>query len=87
VVSPLVRLASGPAPSVINAVHHSTAKLASYGGAIVFGLACLTAALILAVRWRRRPVAATVLAGPVLSGPAPGDSAVTGGSGSRRRPR
>jgi hypothetical protein len=64
VLSPSARLASGPAPGVINAVHHSTAKLAGYGGAIVFGLACLIAALVLGLRWPRRPVTTIALAGP-----------------------
>jgi hypothetical protein len=52
VASPSARLASGPAPGVIVAVHHSTARLAGYGGAAGFGLLCLIVALVLALRWR-----------------------------------
>jgi hypothetical protein len=58
VLSPSARLASGPAPGFINAVHYSAAKLAAFGGAIAFGLICLVLAAVLASRWRRRPAAA-----------------------------
>jgi Subtilase family len=58
VVDPSARLVSGPAPGVIDAVHHSTAKLAAFGGTIAFGLICLILAAVLAWRWRR-PAAAT----------------------------
>jgi hypothetical protein len=52
VASPSARLASGPAPWIIDAVHHSTVKLAAFGAAIVVGLACLL--LIAALDRRRR---------------------------------
>ena len=64
VVSPSARLVSGPAPGVIDAVHHSTAKLAAFGGAIAFGLICLILAAVLVRRWRR----------PVAAAPAPAAS-------------
>jgi Subtilase family len=64
--SPSARLASGPPPGVINAVRHSTAKLAGFGGAVVIGLACLIAALVLGLR--RRPAAAAGPVGPVPFG-------------------
>lgn len=54
VASPSARLAAGPAPGVIDAVHHSAAKLAGMGGAIAFGLVCLVLAALLARRWRRQ---------------------------------
>jgi hypothetical protein len=54
VASPSARLAAGPAPGVIVAVHHSAAKLAGMGGAIAFGLVCLVLAALLARRWRRQ---------------------------------
>lgn len=69
-VSPSVRLASGPVPGVIDAVRHSTSRLAGFGGAIVVGLACLIAALVLALRWRRRPTATAGPVGMVPFGPA-----------------
>ncbi len=53
VASPSARLASGPAPGTIEAVHHSTVKLAGFGAAIVVGLACLLLAVLLARRGRR----------------------------------
>jgi hypothetical protein len=58
VASPSERLAAGPAPGVIEAVHRSTAELAAFGAAIAAGLACLAVAAVLAWRWRRRPAAA-----------------------------
>jgi uncharacterized protein affecting Mg2+/Co2+ transport len=58
VVSPSARLFSGPAPGVIDAVHHSGAKLAAFGGAVAFGLICLILAAVLAWRWRRPAAAA-----------------------------
>jgi hypothetical protein len=63
VFNPSARLASGPPPGVVVAVHHSTAKLGGYGGALAVGLACLIAALLLGLRWRR-PARAVALAGP-----------------------
>jgi hypothetical protein len=76
-VAPSARLASGPVPGVINAVQHSTSKLAGFGGAVIVGLACLIAVLVLALRWRRRPAAAFGPTGPVPFGqvmavPSPG---------------
>ncbi len=59
VASPSARLAVGPAPGIIYAVHHSTAKLAGFAGAVAFGIACLVLAALLARRWRRRPAGAT----------------------------
>jgi len=53
VASPSARLASGPAPGVIDAVHHSPVKLAGFGAAIVVGLACLLLVVPLARRGRR----------------------------------
>ncbi len=58
VASPAARLGSGPAPGVIDAVHHSAAKLAGFGGSIVAGLACLILAMLLRRRGRRRTGAA-----------------------------
>jgi uncharacterized protein affecting Mg2+/Co2+ transport len=58
VASPSARLASGPAPGIIDAVHHSGAKLATFGGAIAFGIICLILAAVLARRWRRPAAAA-----------------------------
>ncbi len=54
VASPSGRLASGSAPGVIDAVHHSAAKLAAFGAAILAGLVCLVLAALLARRWRRQ---------------------------------
>jgi len=65
VASPLARFGSGPAPGVINAVHHSTAKLATYGGAVAFGLICLILAAVLARRWRRPAAGAPAPAAPL----------------------
>jgi hypothetical protein len=53
VASPSARLAAGPAPGIIDAVHHSSVKLAGFGAAIVVGLACLLLAVLLARRGRR----------------------------------
>jgi hypothetical protein len=83
VVSPSARLASGRPPGVIDAVHHATAKLDGYGGAAGFGLACLIAALVLALFWRRRPAVAVAAPGPGPLGPPgpawPGQVPVAGG--------
>ena len=65
VVSPSARLVSGPAPGVIDAVHHPRAKLAAFGGAIAFGLICLILAAVLAWRWRRPVAAARAPAAPL----------------------
>ena len=54
VASPSARLASGPAPGTIEAVHHSTVKLAGFGAAIVVGLACLLLLAVLLARRGRR---------------------------------
>jgi Subtilase family len=54
VASPSARLAAGPAPGVIDAVHHSVIKLAAFGAAILAGLVCLVLAALLARRWRRQ---------------------------------
>jgi len=54
VASPSARLASGPVPGVIDAVHQSTVKLAELGGVIAFGLVCLVLAALLGRRWRRQ---------------------------------
>jgi hypothetical protein len=62
VVSPSARLASGPAPGIIYAVHHSKAKLAAFGGGIAFGIICLIVAAVLAWRWRRPAAAAPATA-------------------------
>jgi hypothetical protein len=59
VASPSARLAVEPAPGIINAVHHSTAKLAGFAVAIAFGIACLVLVALLARRWRRRPAGAS----------------------------
>jgi uncharacterized protein affecting Mg2+/Co2+ transport len=65
VMSPSARLVSGPTPGVIDAVHHSRAKLAAFGGAIAFGLICLILAAVLAWRWRRPAAAAPAPAAPL----------------------
>jgi hypothetical protein len=49
------RFAPGPAPGVIDAVHHSTTKLALAGAAMVAGLLLLVIAAVLALRWRSHP--------------------------------
>lgn len=48
------RLATGPVPGTIKAVHHSAAKLIGYSAAIVVGVLLLLAALLLLVRGRSR---------------------------------
>ena len=53
VASPSALFGQGPAPGVIDAVHHSVAKLAGLGGAIALGMACLVLAALLG-RWSRR---------------------------------
>lgn len=53
-VAPSVRLASGPAPGAIAAVHHSAWKLAGYAAIMLAGLIVLLRARRLARRWRRR---------------------------------
>jgi Subtilase family len=49
------RFAPGPAPGVIDAVHHSTTKLTLAGAAMVAALLLLVIAAALALRWRSRP--------------------------------
>jgi hypothetical protein len=51
-LSPSARLGPGRAPGPIQAVHHATAKLATFGGAIVVGLICLIGAVLLLRRGR-----------------------------------
>ena len=46
----------GPPPGVIAAVHHPASKVAGFAGAMVAGLVLLVIALVLALRWRKRPV-------------------------------
>jgi hypothetical protein len=54
--SPSALLGPDPAPGVVDAVHHSLARLAGLGGAGAFGMACLVLAALLARRrGRRRP--------------------------------
>lgn len=47
-------LGTGPPPGVIDAVHHSTSKVAACFGAMAAGLVLLVIAAVLALRWRRR---------------------------------
>jgi Subtilase family len=54
VAAPGARLAAGPAPGVIDAVHHPVAKLAGYAAALAAGLILLVLAVLLPRRWRRR---------------------------------
>jgi hypothetical protein len=54
VVAPATRLASGSAPDVIQAVHHSVWKVAGYSAIILAGLIVLFRARRLRKRWRRR---------------------------------
>ncbi len=56
--APGARLAAGPGPGVIHAVHHSTRKLAGLTGVMAAGLILLCSAFLLFLRWRRRPPAA-----------------------------
>jgi Subtilase family len=49
------RLGPGPPPGIIDAVHHSTIKLALYGMAMAAGLLLLGMAGAAALRWRSRP--------------------------------
>ena len=58
VAAPGARLAAGPAPGVIHAVHHSTRKLAGLTGVMAAGLILLCSAFLLFLRGRRRPPAA-----------------------------
>ncbi|MBO0774317.1 MAG: S8 family serine peptidase, partial [Actinobacteria bacterium] len=53
VAGPADRLAAGPAPGVIRAVHHSVMRLAGDGGAIIAGALLLVTAVLLARRRRR----------------------------------
>jgi hypothetical protein len=64
VVSATARFGHGPTPAVINAVQHSTAKLAGYAGAIVIGLLVLLLALLLRRRWRRKAASETPFTTP-----------------------
>jgi hypothetical protein len=52
--SPSALLGPGPAAGVVDAVHHSLARLAGLGGAGAFGMACLVLAALLARRRKRR---------------------------------
>jgi len=54
VVAPSARLASGPAPGAIAAVHHSAWKLAGYAVLMLAGLIMMLRARQLRKRWRRR---------------------------------
>lgn len=45
----------GPAPGVIDAVHHPTSKVAGFGGAMVAGLLLIVIAAVLAFSRRRKP--------------------------------
>ena len=54
VVTPSARLASGPAPGVVAAVHHSAWKLAGYAVLMLAGLIVMVRARQLRKRWRRR---------------------------------
>lgn len=51
---PSALLGPGPAPGVVDAVHHPVAKLAGLAAAIALGMACLVLAALLARRPRRR---------------------------------
>ena len=57
VAAPGARLAAGPGPGVIHAVHHSSRKLAGLTGVMAAGLILLCSAFLLFLRWRRRPPA------------------------------
>ena len=46
---------AGPPPGVIDAVHHSTSKLAGFAAVMVAGLLLLVTVAVLALRWRGRP--------------------------------
>lgn len=71
VAGPAARLAAGPAPGVIRAVHHSMVRLASDGGAIVAGALLLVAAVLLARRRRRGPRGRQAVRPPRHAGQAP----------------
>jgi Subtilase family len=58
VVNADARFGGGPAPGIIDAVHHAPVKLAGFSAAIVVGLVLLVLALLIARR-RRRSSAAT----------------------------
>jgi hypothetical protein len=60
VVSADARFVRGTPPGIINAIHHSTAKLAAYAGVIVAGLLLLILALAFWRRGRRRGTVAAV---------------------------
>jgi hypothetical protein len=57
-------LGTGPPPGVIDAVHHSTSKVAACFGAMAAGLVLLLIAAVLALRWRRRRGTGPQLADP-----------------------
>lgn len=50
---PSARLAAGPGPGPIRAVHHSAGRLAGYAGTMAAGLVLLAFAAVLAWRWCR----------------------------------
>jgi hypothetical protein len=57
VVNADARFGGGPAPGIIDAVHHAPVKLAGFSAAIVVGLVLLVLALLIARRRRRSPAA------------------------------
>ncbi|MDR0341771.1 MAG: S8 family serine peptidase, partial [Nocardiopsaceae bacterium] len=71
VAGPDGRLATGPAPGVIRAVHHSVTRLAGDGGAIVAGALLLAAAILLTRRWRRAARGRRAVRPPRHAGQAP----------------
>ena len=81
-VAPSVRLASGPAPGAIAAVHHSAWKLAGYAAIMLAGLIVLLRARRLARRWRRRarlPTTQSHRIRPTAPAPVPSDEPALGG--------
>ena len=71
VVAPATRLASGSAPGVIQAVHHSVWKLVGYSALILAGLIVLFRARRLRKRWRRRAALRTTQSHRMGRGPPP----------------
>ena len=59
VVAPSVRLAPGPAPGIIQAVHHSVWKLVGYGAIMLAGVIVMFRARRMRKRWRRRAMMRT----------------------------